>query len=348
MSPWNDAAARRPSPDEAKREATGALQDFTDSVWVRPWRAAWNSPILLMTVTALIWAGDAVVSRFAVGEIAPMTLTCGRWAVALGPILFAARKTLSADLATLRGHWLYVSAMGALGFTAFNALFYVAAGRTGAINLSIIQGAIPAFVLLAARFGFGDTVTALQALGAFAALVGVTAIAAQGDWSRLAGLAFNLGDLMVLIACLLYAGYTLGLRERPRVSPLGLLAGMALAAFASSLPLFVGEVAAGDFIRPTGAGLLLLLYAALGPAFAAQLFYMRGVELIGPGRAGAFVNLVPAFGALMAVGLLGEPFAAYHVDALALVVGGVAIAQRAPRQRLAGAGRGDFSTGEAE
>jgi drug/metabolite transporter (DMT)-like permease len=325
------------------------MKDFTDSGLARPWRAAWNSPILLLTATALIWAGHAVVSRLAVGEIAPMTLTFGRWAVALGPILFAARKTLRADLATLRGHWLYVSAMGALGFTAFNALFYAAARLTGAINLSIIQGAIPAFVLLAARFGFGDTVTALQALGAFTALVGVTAIAAQGDWSRLAGLAFNVGDLMVLIACLLYAGYTLGLRERPRVSPLGLLAGMAIAAFASSLPLFVGEVAVGDFIWPTRAGLLLLLlYAALGPAFVAQLFYMRGVELIGPGRAGAFVNLVPAFGALMAVGLLGEPFAAYHVVALVLVVGGVAIAQRAPRQRLAGAGRRDLSTGKAE
>jgi len=324
------------------------MSEAKESVWARPWRAAWDSPILLLTATALIWAGHAVVSRLAVGEIAPMTLTFGRWAVALGPILFAARKTLRADLATLRGHWLYVSAMGALGYTAFNALFYAAASLTGAINLSIIQGAIPAFVLLAARFGFGDTVTALQALGAFAALVGVTTIAAQGEWSRLAGLAFNVGDLMVLIACLLYAGYTLGLRERPRVSPLGLLAGMALAAFVSSLPLFVGEIAAGRFIWPTGAGLLLLLYAALGPAFAGQLFYMRGVELIGPGRAGAFVNLVPAFGALMAVVLLGEPFAAYHVVALALVVGGVAIAQRAPRQRLAGPARRDLSTGKAE
>ena len=324
------------------------MTDAPESAWARPWRAGWNSPILLLTATALIWAGHAVVSRLAVGEIAPMTLTFGRWAVALGPILFAARKTLRADLATLRGHWLYVSAMGALGYTAFNALFYAAASLTGAINLSIIQGAIPAFVLLAARFGFGDTVTALQALGAFAALVGVTTIAAQGEWSRLAGLAFNVGDLMVLIACLLYAGYTLGLRERPRVSPLGLLAGMALAAFVSSLPLFVGEIAAGRFIWPTGAGLLLLLYAALGPAFAGQLFYMRGVELIGPGRAGAFVNLVPAFGALMAVVLLGEPFAAYHVVALALVVGGVAIAQRAPRQRLAGPARRDLSTGKAE
>ena len=67
---------------------------------------------------------------------------------------------------------------------------------------------------------------------------------------------------------------------------------------------------------------------ALGPAFSSQLFFMRGVELIGPGRAGVFVNLVPVFGAMMAVVLLGEPLAAYHVVALALVVGGIAIAQK--------------------
>ncbi len=303
------------------------------SGWARPWRAAWDSPVALLSLTALIWAGHAVVSRMAVGQIAPMTLTCGRWAVALGPIAFAARGTLRRDIEVMRGRWLFVALMGALGFTGFNALFYVAAHRTGALNLSIIQGAIPAFVLIGARFVFGEKVRALQALGAFATMVGVVAIASQGDWSKLAGLAFNSGDLMVLIACFLYAGYTIGLRDRPRVSGLGLLAGMALAAFLTSIPLFVWEVATGDFIWPTGEGLLLLLFAALGPAFASQVFYMRGVELIGPGRAGVFVNLVPAFGALMAVVLLGEPFAAYHVVALALVVGGIAIAQRGPSHR---------------
>jgi drug/metabolite transporter (DMT)-like permease len=108
---------------------------------------------------------------------------------------------------------------------------------------------------------------------------------------------------------------------------------MAVAAFVTSIPLVLWEVAAGDFVWPTGRGLLLLAYAALGPAFVAQVLYMRGVELIGPGRAGLFVNLAPVFGALMAVGLLGEPFAAYHVAALALVVGGIAIAQRGPSPR---------------
>jgi drug/metabolite transporter (DMT)-like permease len=132
----------------------------------------------------------------------------------------------------------------------------------------------------------------------------------------------------MVVAVVLYAGFTVALREKPAVSTFSLLAGMALAAFVSSVPLMVWEIASGGYLTPTPRGLMVLVYAALGPAFIAQLFYMRGVELIGPGSAGVYVNLVPVFGAIMAVALLGEPFAAYHVVALALVVGGIAIAQR--------------------
>jgi len=291
-------------------------------------RSAWANPILLLVLTTLIWAGHSIVGRLAVGQIGPMTLTCMRWGVALVPILAAARPSLRRDWPALRGRWRYMTAMGAAGYTAFVALFYVAAHRTTALNLSIIQGAIPALVLLGARTFLGVRFTALQALGALVTMLGVVVIAAQGDPARLMALAFNSGDVMMVVAAVLYAGYTVGLRERPPVSGLSMLAAMALAAFVTSIPLMIWEIASGGFVWPTAGGLLALAFVALGPAFAAQIFYMRGVELIGPGRAGVFVNLVPAFGAIMAVALLGEPFAAYHVVALALVIGGIAIAQR--------------------
>jgi drug/metabolite transporter (DMT)-like permease len=306
------------------------VTEYSSPVQRSLWQAAWDKPILLLALTALIWAGHSVVGRLAVGQIAPMTLTCGRWAVALGPIVFAARGTLRRDLEIMRPRWLFVASMGALGFTGFNALFYVAAHHTSALNMSIIQGAVPALVLIGARLIFDVRVTGLQVIGTCATMIGVAAIASQGDWSRLASLAFNFGDVLLLVACVLYAGYTLGLRDRPAVSGLGFLAAMAFAALITSIPLFIAEILRGEFIWPTLRGLALLAYAALGPAFLAQVLYMRGVQLIGPSRAGVFVNLVPLFGALMAVLLLGESFAAYHVVALALVVGGIAIAQRAP------------------
>jgi drug/metabolite transporter (DMT)-like permease len=291
-------------------------------------QSAWANPILLLVITTLIWSAHSIVGRLAVGQIGPMTLTCLRWAVALIPILIAARPSLRRDWPALRARWVYLAVMGAAGYTVFVALFYVAAHRTSALNLSIIQGAIPALVLIGARIFLGVRFTALQALGALVTMLGVGVIAAQGDPRRLAALAFNSGDVMMVVDAVLYAGYTIGLRQRPHVSGVSMLAGMAVAAFITSLPLVVWEIISGGFVWPTWGGLLALAFVALGPAFVAQLTYMRGVELIGPGRAGVFVNLVPVFGAIMAVVILGEPFARYHVLALLLVVGGIAIAQR--------------------
>jgi drug/metabolite transporter (DMT)-like permease len=290
--------------------------------------AFWSSPILLLSLTSLMFAGHSLVGRLAIGEISPMTLTCARWALALIPLSLAARANFARDWAALRPRWMFVVAMGALGFTAFNALFYTAAHRTSALNLSILQGAIPAFVLIGARLIFGVRVTGWQVFGAFITMVGVVAIAAQGDFARLLALAFNGGDLMMLVACVFYAGYTVGLRDRPQISGLGFLAAMAAVAFVTSLPLMALEIFDGAFIWPTATGLGVLLYAALLPSLLAQILYMRGVELIGPGRAGVFVNLVPVFGALLAVALLGETFEPYHGVALVLVVAGIGIAQR--------------------
>jgi drug/metabolite transporter (DMT)-like permease len=239
-----------------------------------------------------------------------MTLTTLRWAVALVPILIAARPKLREDWPALRARWVYLAIMGASGYTTFVALFYVAAHHTSALNLSIIQGAIPALVLLGARVFLNVRFTALQALGALITMLGVAVIAAQGDPAKLAALAFNSGDVMMVVAAVLYAGYTIGLRQRPKVSGVSMLAAMAVAAFITSVPLMIWEIASGGFVWPTSTGLLALAFVALGPAFVAQLTFMRGVELIGPGRAGVFVNLVPVFGAIMAVAILGEPFAA--------------------------------------
>ncbi len=303
-------------------DATAPKTGLMQSVWARP--------ILLLVITTLVWGAHSIVGRLAVGQIGPMTLVTLRWAVALIPIFITARPSLRQDWPALRARWVYLALMGASGFTAFNALFYVAAHHTSALNLSIIQGAVPALVLLGARVFLGVRFTALQALGALVTMIGVGVIAAQGDLAKLAALAFNSGDVMMVVGVVLYAGYTIGLRQRPHVSQVSMLAAMAIAAFVTSVPLMVWEIMSGGFVWPTAVGLLALAFAALGPAFLAQLTYMRGVELIGPGRAGVFINLVPIFGAIMAVVILGEPFARYHVLALLLVVGG--IADRAKRR----------------
>lgn len=283
---------------------------------------------LLLALTMLTWGGNAVAGRMAVGEVSPMALTTLRWTIPVLVLGFALRRQLPAHRDALRERWRSIGLMGALGFTAFNALLYLAAHHTTAVNITILQGAIPVFVLLGAFLFHRTVIRGRQIAGVAVTLLGALIVASRGAPSTLLGLAFNLGDLWMLVACALYAGYTLGLRRKPAVPGLVLFTALAGVALLTSLPLLAYEVASGAVRWPTPKGWLIVLYIGLLPSFVAQVWFMRGVELIGPGRAGLFVNLVPVFGALLAVLVLGEPFAAYHALALTLVLGGIWLAER--------------------
>ena len=173
-------------------------------------------------------------------------------------------------------------------------------------------------MLIFGLVAFGTRIGLLQALGTALTLVGVGAIAARGDLQVLRSFSFLIGDVFMLIACASYAVYTLALRDRPKVSGFVFFSVLALAALMISLPLLAWEIAAGEVIWPDLRGFAILLYVTLFPSLLSQIFFMRGVELIGPGRAGLFVNLVPVFGAILGVAILGEPFRWYHAVGLAL------------------------------
>ncbi len=284
---------------------------------------------VLLSITSLCWAANTIFARLAVGEVSPMTLVMLRWLVVLCVLAVIARRPLQNDWPKLKPHLPRIVAMGAFGYTVFNVLFYVAAHHTSAINLGIIQAVMPIFIFLIAFVRFRTPVSALQAVGVTAAVVGVTLVATRGDWHNLLATQFNEGDLIMIGASLLYAAYAVALRSRPASSALAFFAVMAGAAFVTSIPFALYEWLAGDLIWPHGTGWGLIVAIALLPSLLSQLMFMRGVELIGPGRAGLFVNLTPVLSAALAVLLLGEQFHWYHAAALGLVFGGIWLSERA-------------------
>lgn len=284
---------------------------------------------LLLVLTTAAWGGNAVAGRFAVGEVSPMALVALRWLGVVLLVLVFARRQIVAELPLLRAHWRFMAVLGTLGFTIFNALFYTAAQTTTAINIGILQGSIPVFVLIGAFLVDRTPVTRLQMLGVAVTMLGVVTVTAAGDLERLLQLRFAQGDLIMLVACVFYAAYTVGLRRRPKVSALAMFSVMAVAAFLAALPLAAAETATGALLWPSSTGWAVILFVVIFPSFLAQLSFMQGVKLIGPGRAGVFVNLVPIFAAFFSVLLLGEDFALFHAAALILVLGGIWIAERA-------------------
>lgn len=290
-------------------------------------RALYNRAVILMIMTCALWGANGVVSRTAVGAISPMTMVTLRWLVVCAVLLPLVRSQMVVHAKTLRQNWRFIALMALSGYTGFNVLFYLAGYWTSAVNITLLQGSIPPMILAGAALFLRIRIKPMQMVGMVVSFIGVGLIATRGDLSNLAALDLNLGDLMLLVACLLYAGYTIALRGRPHLPPLVFFAGMAIAAFLESLPFFAAELLSGRFHWPTPKGWALVVFVGIGPSLLSQLFFMRAVELIGPGRVGIFSNLTPLFGALFAVTLLGEPFHLYHVAALALGLSGIALAE---------------------
>ena len=277
----------------------------------------------LLIVTTWCWGLNAIISRLAVGEISPMQLVTFRWLGVVLLLLVFARRQIIIDWPVLRRHLPFLFLMGSCGFTAFNALFYVAGHYTGAINIGILQGSIPIFVLLGSLLILRHPISAIQGLGVIVTLLGVVIVASRGNLDELAVLAVNRGDLLMLIACFFYAAYSIGLTRRPSVSALALFAIMATVAWLVSLPLVAFETWQQGWSAPSPTGWFLVMLVTLLPSFVAQISFIHGVALIGPGRAGVFVNLVPVFASIMAVIFLQEVFELYHALALTLVLGGI-------------------------
>ena len=294
----------------------------------RGWRWFNDQPYLLLTITMVMWAGNIVASKFAIGEVSPMAIVCLRWAIVSVVLVGFRRQAIASELRVLAPYWRSVLLIGAVAFTGFNALFYVAAYYTTAVNMTILQSAMPVLVLIGAVLVFGTRVTLALAFGLFMTIAGVFVTASHGDLAQLLRLTFNRGDLFMLIASAVYAVYILYLRNKPKVPDLVYFTGLSLAAFISSVPLLAAEIALGKSFWPTPTGWAVLTFIAVFPSLLAQLFFIRSVQLVGPNRAGLFTNLVPVFGIILSVLMVGEAFGIYQALALALVVGGILIAER--------------------
>ena len=283
---------------------------------------------LFLTLTTLFWAGNAVAGRIAVGEISPMLLIAFRWFGTVALLVAIGGAQLRRDWPVLRRRLRYLAAMGVVGFTAFNALFYLAAHETTAVNIGILQGAMPVLVLVGSVALFRTRLGVLQVSGVAITMAGVVLVVSRGNLAVLAALDVNHGDFLMLVASLLYAAYALGLRNRPQVTPLSVLTVISAAAAIGTAPLAVAEGLMGLTIWPGFDGWTIVAYVTIFPSVMAQLFFIKGVSLIGPARAGVFINLVPVFAAVLGVAILGEPFRWYHLGALVLVLSGIWLAER--------------------
>ncbi len=270
----------------------------------------------------------------AVDEVSPMLIVTLRWFGVVLLMIVITHRQLLRNWVVLRPHLPRLFLMGSFGMTAFNALFYIAAHTTTALNIGILQGAIPIYVLLGGLFLYGTRITVLQMIGVLLTIAGVCLVATSGEIHRLQDITIKQGDYLMFLACLMYASYALSLKKLEGIPKLPLFAVICVAALLTSIPLTFVEYQLGNLQMPTPKGWVIIGLITLLPSFIAQVLFIQGVSDIGPGRAGVFVNLVPVFASLLAIFVLGESFRWFHAASLFLVCSGIWLAEQKKRFRI--------------
>jgi len=298
------------------------------STAVTPGHWITNQPYLLLSITALFWAGNAVVGRLAAGHIAPVTLSFLRWSFALLLVLPFAWRHLVRDWPAIRSRLGLMILLSVTGIGAFNTLQYWALEYTQALNVLLLQSAAPLVVAVWSLILLRVHLTLAQAIGILLSLTGVLMILLRGNLTALSGIDFNRGDLIFIIAMTIFAFYSVLSLKRPAIHGLSFLAFTFACGVASLLPLLVWELIARPHMTFSLPNLLTLFYVSLFPSVLAYLCYNRGVQLIGANRAAPFFHVVPVFGSIMAIIFLGERPQSFHLIGFALVLSGVFVASR--------------------
>ena len=240
------------------------------------------------------------------------------------------QKLIVQDWKAIRGRLGIMIALSVTGIGAFNTMQYWSLEHTQAINTLLLQPTAPLFVAMWSLALFGTRLTAAQAFGILLSLTGVLVIMLRGDLAGLANIDFNRGDLIFVLALLIFGFYSVLSAKRPAIHPLSFVAFTFGCGAACLIPLLLWELATRPAMELNGANLLTLFYVAAFPSTLAYLCFNRGVALIGANRAAPFFHLVPVFGTVMSILFLGEHPQLFHFIGFALVLTGVFVASRKP------------------
>ena len=289
--------------------------------------------IAYLLIATALWAGNAIAGRVLVGSISPITLSAVRWGLAALLLLPLGWRVLMPGSALWQNKKRFLL-LGLFGVGSYNVLLYLALQTSTAINVTLIGASMPIWMLFIGAVFYQVKPGILQMIGAVVSLLGVGIVLTRGDLSALLSMQMVVGDLLIMLATILWAFYSWML-SRPGTSTerqwpwaeflmAQVTVGLLWTGFFDGF-----EIAAGHaFLHLNWWTASLIVFVAIGPSLIAYRFWGLGVNGAGPTVAAFFANFIPLFTALLSAAMLGEPPQLFHGLAFGLIVAGIVISSK--------------------
>lgn len=268
----------------------------------------------------MLWGGNWVAARYIVQIMPPMVGATIRIVLSALILLIVLKLTTGKTL-SLQSIKLFIF-LGLMLF-GFNFLQYSGLAYTTATNGSLINAATPIIIILLSRIIIKEKLSTIQLLGVLISFIGVGWVVTKGSWTIISSLTFNIGDILMLLATICWALYTV-YSKKPTMESSAIYVSAYASLFSALyfLPFGIVQYQAHP-IQTVSWGMVGAFIYVVGVAVFGLVFWIKGVCLIGPSRASIFMNLMPIFTLFFAFLLLGETINLHQLIGGVFVIAGV-------------------------
>lgn len=288
-----------------------------------------NNYYFLMILPPFFWALNWIIARHMRFEIEPITMSFVRWFIAfliLCPFGFIKFKN---NFKVVKQNFNILLILGILGTITFNTLVYIGLKYTLVINGSLLNTLIPVFIVLISLTFKIEKFTILKLMGVLTSFFGAVYIIFDGDLNKIARIQVNIGDIWIIVAMLVWAVYTIILKNKPReLDSVTFLFTSILLGLPFLFPFFIWEILHYGFPEINSNILLTFIFYGTFPSIISYLIWNNGVKEIGATNAGVYTYLLPVFGITLSIIFLNETFLVYHLLGAILILIGIFLVNR--------------------
>lgn len=289
---------------------------------------------LSLLVVVVVWAGSfSVIKTLLDHGVAAGDVAILRYAVATPGFAFILWRARGLPGLT-RHDALRVVVAGVLIVVGYHVFLNIGTSHTTSAVAALVVALAPGMTLvLAVALGL-ERIRPRHVLGLAVAFVGVAIVVALGTGEDVS-LESARGPLIVLGAPLAFALYNVILKPLlGRYDLLALTAATSLVGTVGLLP-FARASTADAVLDVSATDALLVLYLGVLATFLGYIGWNVGLRGLGPTRAVAYTYAISPLAVLIGAIVLDEPLTLWLAVGAVLVVGGIALTQRAPvRRRL--------------
>ena len=289
-----------------------------------------NLAYLFLILATIFWSGNFIVGKAAsIFEIPPFSLNFYRWLFA-GLILipFTFKELILKKNYIFKNLGFFII-LGITSITIFNSIVYYSLHYTQVISGVLMISTIPVWIIFISSILKIEKTNIFQIIGVGLSLLGVIFIITKVDLNLIKNLDFNKGDLTMVVAMFSWAIYSALLKKKTyEISQITLLQVVIITGLIFLIPIYIIEMSLGNVIKLDKPFLLTLTYVVLFPGLASFFFWIKGIALIGANRAGAFLHLMPIFGAIMAMVIFKEKFMFYHILGAIFIISGITLSNK--------------------